>query len=191
MLAVGTSDAVRASAGSESHVVDLAGSTVIPGLIDTHPHLLHFSTLAEPLVDLGDARSHADIVNRIAFRASQVPAGEWIMATPVGEPHYFIRRSYRDLAEGELPDRSVLDRAAPDHPVFIQAWAPVVPNVCTMNTLALRRLGITHANELRDRPDHRDSAGVAPGRGLGGPPLPGVRWRGSGTTFSLIEDCFP
>jgi hypothetical protein len=33
------------------------------------------------------------------------------MTTPVGEPHYFIRRSYRDLAEGALPDRHVLDRA--------------------------------------------------------------------------------
>ena len=25
------------------------------------------------------------------------------MTTPVGEPHYFLRRSYRDLAEGALP----------------------------------------------------------------------------------------
>jgi hypothetical protein len=41
------------------------------------------------------------------------------MATPVGEPHYFIRRSYRDLAEGTLPDRHVLDRATGDHPVWI------------------------------------------------------------------------
>jgi len=156
VLAVGTSDTVRAIAGSDSHVVDLDGNTVIPGMIDTHPHLLHFSTLAEPLVDLSDARSHADIVHRIALRASQVPAGEWIMATPVGEPHYFIRRSFRDLVEGELPDRSVLDRAAPDHPVFIQAWAPVVPNVCAMNTLALRRLGITNAT-----PDRVDNVWIA------------------------------
>src|SRR5215469_358969 len=137
VLAVGASDTVCARAGSDAHVVDLNGYTIVPGFIDTHPHLLHFGTLAEPLVDLGDARSHDDIAARIALRATRVPRGEWIMTTPVGEPHYFIRRSYRDLAEGELPDRSVLDRAAPGHPVFIQAWAPVTPNVCTMNTLAL------------------------------------------------------
>jgi hypothetical protein len=28
------------------------------------------------------------------------PPAEWIMATPVGGPHYFIRRSWRDLAAG-------------------------------------------------------------------------------------------
>jgi predicted amidohydrolase YtcJ len=166
VLAVGGSDTVCARAGSDAHVVDLNGYTIVPGFIDTHPHLLHFGTLAEPLVDLRDARSHDDIAARIALRATRVPPGEWIMATPVGEPHYFIRRSYRDLAEGELPDRSVLDRAAPDHPVFIQAWAPVVPNVCAMNTLALRRVGITSASP--DRADNvwieKDASGEPTGR---------------------------
>jgi predicted amidohydrolase YtcJ len=31
------------------------------------------------------------------------------MTTPVGEPHYFIRRSWRDLAEGCLPRRARRD----------------------------------------------------------------------------------
>jgi predicted amidohydrolase YtcJ len=149
VLAVGASDTVRASAGPDSRIIDLNGYTIVPGFIDTHPHLLHFGTLAEPLVDLGDARSHDDIADRIAARAAEVPPGEWIMTTPVGEPHYFIRSSYRDLAERELPDRAVLDRAAPGHPVFIQAWAPVVPGVCAMSTLAPRRLGITAATPDR------------------------------------------
>jgi len=149
VLAVGASGTVRASAGPDSRVIDLNGYTIVPGLIDTHPHLLHFGTLAEPLVDLGDARSHDEIADRISARAAGVPPGEWIMTTPVGEPHYFIRSSYRDLAERELPGRSVLDRAAPGHPVFIQAWAPAVPGVCAMNTLALRRLGITAATPDR------------------------------------------
>lgn len=35
------------------------------------------------------------------------------MTTPVGEPHYFHRRSHRDLAERVLPDRHVLDKATP------------------------------------------------------------------------------
>ncbi|GAA4600623.1 amidohydrolase [Actinoallomurus liliacearum] len=143
VLAIGDSGTVRARAGAQARVADLGGSTVIPGLIDTHPHLMHFGALAEPLVDITDATCHEDIVARIAARASVSPPGEWIMTTPVGEPHYFIRRSYRDLAEGRLPDRDVLDRAAPRNPVFIQAWAPVVPNVCAMNSLALDQLGIS------------------------------------------------
>jgi len=166
VLAVGGSETVRAQAGTEASTVDLGGSTVIPGLIDTHPHLMHFGALAEPLVDLSGATSHHDIAARIAQRARQTPPGEWIMTTPVGEPHYFIRRSWRDLPEGDLPDRAALDRATPDHPVFIQAWAPVVPNVCALNTLALHKLGITRASP--DRLDNvwieKDSAGEPTGR---------------------------
>lgn len=64
------------------------------------------------------------------------------MTTPVGEPHYFHRRSYRNPAEGTLPDRHVLDRAAPEHPVMIAAWAPVTPNACAMNSAALAAVGI-------------------------------------------------
>ena len=149
IVAVGDEETVRRHVKADAKIVDLRGATLLPGLIDTHPHLMHFGALAEPLVDLADARSHEDIVRLIAARARLVPKGKWIMTTPVGEPHYFIRRSYRDLAEGELPGRRLLDRAAPHHPVFIQAWAPVTPNVCAMNTLALRRLGISRATPER------------------------------------------
>jgi predicted amidohydrolase YtcJ len=64
------------------------------------------------------------------------------MTTPVGEPHFFVTRSWRDLAEGRLPDRHLLDRASREHPVMIQAWAPVTPNAMAFNSLALARLGL-------------------------------------------------
>jgi predicted amidohydrolase YtcJ len=145
---VGPRGAMAELAGRGAEEVELRGATVLPGFVDTHPHLLHFGAFAEPLVDIADARSHDDIVERIRRRAAITPPGEWIMTTPVGEPHYFIRRSWRDLAEGRLPDRHVLDRATSAHPVFIQAWAPVIPNVCAFNTAALARLRIG-----RDTPD--------------------------------------
>jgi predicted amidohydrolase YtcJ len=56
-------------AGAGAPRVDLQGATLMPGLIDTHPHLLHFGGLTHHLVDLTDARSHADIVERIRLRA--------------------------------------------------------------------------------------------------------------------------
>jgi predicted amidohydrolase YtcJ len=142
VVATGAAADMRALAGPAARVVDLRGATLMPGLIDTHPHLMHFGAFAAPLVDLSDAVSHADIVARIAARAADTPAGDWVITTPVGEPHYFIRRSYRDLTEGALPDRHVLDRATAAHPVMIQAWAPVIPNVCAFNSAALARLGI-------------------------------------------------
>jgi predicted amidohydrolase YtcJ len=166
VVAVGDEDSVLSRAGTGARTVDLDGATVLPGLIDTHPHLMHFGVLSQPLVDLADAASHTDIADRIARRARDTPPGEWIMATPVGEAHYFIRRSYRDLAEGDLPDRVMLDRAAPDHPVFIQAWAPVTPNMCAMNSLALRQLGIdrTLPDVVDDVWIEKDAAGEPTGR---------------------------
>jgi predicted amidohydrolase YtcJ len=142
VLACGTAADVRRAAGPGAEEVDLRGATLLPGLVDTHPHLMHFGVLAEPLVDLADARSHADVVARIAARAATTPPDEWIMTTPVGEPHYFLRRSFRDLVEGELPGRVILDRATASHPVMIQAWAPVIPNVCALNSAGLARLGL-------------------------------------------------
>jgi predicted amidohydrolase YtcJ len=152
VAAVGTRQAMLRVAGSGAEQVDVRGATILPGFVDTHPHLMHFGAFAEPLVDLADARSHDDVVERIRARAGDTPAGEWIMATPVGEPHYFLRRSWRDLTEGRLPDRRTLDRATTAHPVFIQAWAPVTPNVCAFNSAGLARLGIDRT--MPDRVEH-------------------------------------
>ena len=150
---------MRSAAGAGARFVNLDGATVLPGFVDTHPHLFHFAVLEYPLVKLWDAKSHDDIVARIGERASTTPVGDWIMATPIGEPHYFIRRSWRDLAEHVLPDRRVLDRAAPNHPVWLQAWGPTTPNICVFNSAALKALASTlDARSTEQRVDRERSA---------------------------------
>ena len=143
VLGTGPREDMLALAGSRARLVDVAGATVMPGLVDTHPHLLHFAARANAVLDITDAVDHDDIVGRIRRRAEMTRPGEWIVTTPVGEPHYFIRRSWRDLAERRLPDRWTLDRATTDHPVFIEAWGPTTPNVCAFNSAGLKRVGIT------------------------------------------------
>lgn len=142
VTAVGKRADVLGAASSGAQRIDIRGATIMPGLIDTHPHLLHYGSLQRPLVDIADAADHAQIVGRIARRASRTPEGDWIMTTPVGDMHYFIKRSFKDLAEGDLPTREVLDRATSVHPVVIQAWAPRLPNAIAFNSLALELLGI-------------------------------------------------
>lgn len=140
---VGSRADMEALAGRGARMIDVAGATVMPGLIDTHPHLLHFAAREYSMVKLFDARNHDDIVERIRERAAVTPKGQWILCTPVGEPHYFVRRSWRDLDESRLPDRHVLDRATQDHPVHIQAWAPTTPNVCAFNSAGLVAVGLS------------------------------------------------
>ncbi|MDH4148418.1 MAG: amidohydrolase family protein, partial [Acidimicrobiia bacterium] len=146
---VGRRAEMAALAGGDADVVDLGDAVLLPGLIDTHPHVLHFGARERAVLDLTDCVDHAEIVARIAARAETTPPGEWIVTTPVGEPHYFVRRSYLDLAERRLPDRRVLDRATTEHPVHIEAWAPRLPNVAAFNTAGLRRCRLT--DTLPDR----------------------------------------
>ena len=143
IVAAGDAASLDDMAGANAARVDLAGATLMPGLVDAHPHLLHFSSLAIGTCQLFDARDHEDIVTRIRNHCTILPPGMWALCSPVGEPHYFLRRSWRDLAEGVLPDRHALDRAAPDRPVLIQAWAPVTPNIAVLNSAALHEAGIT------------------------------------------------
>jgi len=163
---VGSKSDMQTLAGSDPELVDVGGAHVMPGLIDSHPHVLHFGVIEAPLVDISNARNHEDIVGRIRKRAEETPLGAWIMTTPVGEAHYFERRSWRDLPERSLPDRAVLDRATAQHPVHIQAWAPRTPNVCAFNTCALNELGIN--SNSPDRAGNvtieKDQRGVPTGR---------------------------
>lgn len=160
---------LEAELGAGGRRIDTKGAAIVPGLIDTHPHLLHFAARSESFVDLSDAVDHDDIVRRIAAKAAETPPGEWIMTTPVGEPYYFIRRSYRDLKERVLPNRHVLDRATDRHPVYVQAWTPETPNVCVFNSLALKKLSLTDhipdrvANVWLDKDDNGTLTGILRG----------------------------
>jgi len=149
VAAVGNLSALSKMADARTHRIDVKGATVLPGFVDTHPHAMHFAALRLGAVDLSDAQSHDDIVARIRARAEVTPPGEWILCTPVGEAHYYIRRSYRDLPEGTLPNRCRLDKATDKHPVLIQAYAPKHPNIVAMNSLALSQLGISEVLPTR------------------------------------------
>ncbi|MCK1377641.1 amidohydrolase family protein, partial [Bradyrhizobium sp. 24] len=170
ILATGSLDDMRSLAGPLARPVDTEGACVLPGLIDSHPHFLHFGSFDVPCVTLYDARNHADIFSRIRGRAASTPRGEWILTTPVGEPHYFIRSSWRDLPEGRLPNRWELDVVAPDHPIWIQAFAPVTPNVCAMNSKALEVLGFGRdlPNQIDDVTIEKNSDGELTGIFTGG-----------------------
>ncbi|HJT93995.1 MAG TPA: amidohydrolase family protein [Mycobacterium sp.] len=165
IAAVGTTDEVIAAAGPDANRQSLDGAVVTPGLIDTHPHLLHFSGFLAGLVNLAEVRNHDEIVSALREKAVQTPKGNWVRATPVGEPHYFKRRGYRDLAEGDLPDRHVLDRATSDHPVIIEAWAPVLPGVIALNSEALKVLGIDSStpDRVSDVWIEKDADGIPTG----------------------------
>ncbi|WP_378942092.1 amidohydrolase [Mesorhizobium sp. ANAO-SY3R2] len=147
IAALGKSETIAALAETETQVIDLAGRTVVPGLIDGHAHMDR-EGLKSTLPSLAGARSIEDIVEKIAAIARDKKPGEWIVTMPIGEPP-----SYEDvlsgIAENRFPNRWDLDRAAPDNPVYIRSiwgyWRSTLPLVSIANSAALRLAGIDAA----------------------------------------------
>src|SRR5882757_4403403 len=128
-LAVGDGAAIAGHIGPNTQVIELAGKTVVPGLIDSHLHQL-FAGLNGPAVQLLGSRTVADVQNAIAERVARTEPGKWLMASSGW--HESI------LDEGRMPTRHELDRVSPDNPVFIPRGGHVV----TVNSKALELAGI-------------------------------------------------
>jgi len=94
--------------GAASRVIDLAGATVIPGLVDSHTHVFGLGAQLDR-VNLVDVATEEEAVALIVERAREVPAGEWIVGRGWDEGAWANR----------YPDKELLTQAVPDHPVFM------------------------------------------------------------------------
>ena len=126
IVAVGTTDEIRALAGAETIEVDLEGRTVIPGLIDSHIHYLRGTNFAAYETRFHGVTSRKKALDIIAARARELDPGEWIFIIGGWNEQQFI-----DAPGGFSQEE--LDAAAPDNPVFIQK----IYSAFYMNSLAV------------------------------------------------------
>ena len=74
-LRVGSNNEVRNLIGKETRVIDLEGKTVIPGLIDSHCHMMSVGAQRKRYVDLSQeagVNSISDLVERLKKRAEKI-----------------------------------------------------------------------------------------------------------------------
>ncbi|WP_061026224.1 amidohydrolase [Bradyrhizobium sp. CCH5-F6] len=134
ILATGASAAMKALAGSGTRVLDLAGKTVIPGLIDTHTHF-KAAGLADYVVIMGRAKTVAEALEAIKTFAAKKKPGEWIVGGAWHPPS--------QLAEKRYLTRQEIDSVAPNNPVYLRT----VGHFSMANTMALQRVGVDKTTE--------------------------------------------
>ena len=142
----GSSASVLALRGAHTRVLDLAGRTMVPGFYDAHPHLDRMGLRDLCGVKIAHCTSVAEICAAVKEAAAHTPAGEWIVTLPMGTPPEGYVFDASQLAEHRFPDRRDLDRAAPDHPVYIRSpwgWWSRLPLPSVANSRALELAGIT------------------------------------------------
>ena len=105
LIAVGDDPEVREHVGRTTDVLDGAGTTVVPGLVDTHIHPFH-GTEATRGVDLRAARTLDDVRGLLAAERARCGPDTWILAHSVRyEPFHEsgIRADLIADAIGESP----------------------------------------------------------------------------------------
>ena len=107
-LAVGTTREVLAAyPGSEA--IDLSGKTVMPGIIESHGHLL---SLGQSFLELNveGIQTPQEVVKKVEERVQESPSGEWIIGWGWDEGAW---------AE-DYPSNRDLSAVSPENPVYLR-----------------------------------------------------------------------
>jgi len=130
VLAVGDESALSALKTSSTRVVDLAGRTALPGLIDPHCHTLLASLIFELLDDVGYAKypTRERLGAHLKQKAAETPKGQWIVGS-----------NFDNLLQGGDFTLAELDAVSTDHPIFV--WYTNGHDAC-VNSEALTIAGI-------------------------------------------------
>ncbi|GAA0747930.1 amidohydrolase [Ideonella azotifigens] len=150
--AVGDAKDILATRGPVTKLIDLRNRRAIPGLIDSHIHVIRGGLNYNMELRWDGVPSLADAMEMLRRQAQNTPAPQWVRVVGGFTEHQF--------AEKRLPTIDELNAVAPDTPVFILH----LYDRALLNRAALRAVGYT-----RDTPNPpggeivRDGAGEPTG----------------------------
>jgi predicted amidohydrolase YtcJ len=136
ITATGSSDQMRRLAGAATTIIDLGGRTVIPGLIDSHIHLIRAGFRYASEVDWSGATSIAEALERLRSAAIHAKPGAWLIVAGGWTP--------RQFTESRRPTDAEVAAVTSDHPVYLQLFYGSV----LINAMGREVLGIRSEDDL-------------------------------------------
>jgi len=128
IIAIGGDGEVAAFRAPQTEEIDLGGRVVIPGLTDSHIHLILYGVSALVWCDLAGSRSIDEIVRRLRAHAPSRSC-EWILGRGFDQ---------EILAERRFPTREDLDLVSRERPVLVSR---LCGHACVANSRAIELAG--------------------------------------------------
>lgn len=129
-LAVGSEAEIRAAA-PDADVIDAGGRRLVPGLIDSHIHVIRGGLNYNMELRWDGVPTLADAMAMLKKQAENTPPPQWVRVVGGFTEHQF--------AEKRLPTLDEINAAAPETPVFILH----LYDRALLNAAALRVVGYT------------------------------------------------
>jgi predicted amidohydrolase YtcJ len=153
ILATGTSKDILKLKRSGTRVIDAGGKTVIPGLVDSHLHVIRGGRFYNTELRWDGVPSLNIALQMLREQAQRTPAGQWVRVVGGWNEYQF--------AERRLPTLAEINDATGNTPAFIlylygKAW---------LNKPGLKALGINSSTPnppggLIERDDNGDPTGL-------------------------------
>lgn len=129
IVAVGRDDDIRRRIGSETKIINAGGKRIIPGITDSHTHMVGGGLQLQRLY-LRDVASRTQFIRAVADAAKTKKKDEWVLGG---------RWSVESWHEPQPPRATWMDPVTGDTPVFLSRMDG---HSAVVNTAALRLAGI-------------------------------------------------
>lgn len=151
--AVGSDGDVLKLALEETKVIDLQGRRVIPGLNDSHTHLIRGGLSFNQELRWEGVPSVADAIRMLREQADRTPAPQWVRV--VGGWSEF------QFAERRMPTLDEINDAAPSTPVFIlHLYGRALLNKAAVQVLGFNRDTPNPPGGVIERDAHGEPTGL-------------------------------
>lgn len=129
IIAVGSEKDTQPLIGKTTTVIIAKGRLVLPGFNDSHIHFMDGGAGLSS-VDLRDAKTPQEFIERIKNFAAKLPKGRWILNG---------NWDHENWTPNDLPTAAMIDAVTPDNPVFINR---LDGHMALANSLAMKLAGV-------------------------------------------------